>query len=184
MTTSAIQQIFSQIAKELPFIKQNGDNYNPARPHSLRAGFNSRLIGKIDETLREFWMGHAIGGVAGAYLNMPTDELRKLYMTAEEYLKIEKTSRDELEEQKKEIKLPPEVEEKIKLFSSDVDRLRDGLAESKAEISELKEQLKCAANYIWFLKERIELKEKAEAEEDFKQLVKELNKEYPIPEKP
>jgi integrase len=93
LTTSNIQQIFGQIAKDLPFIKQNG-GYNPARPHSLRAGFNSRLIGKIDGTLREFWMGHAINGVASAYLNMPTDELRKLYMTAEEYLKIEKTSRD------------------------------------------------------------------------------------------
>jgi len=97
ITPSAIQQSFSEIAKDLPFVKMNG-GYNPARPHSLRAAFNSRLIGKIDETLREFWMGHAIGGVAKAYLTMPTEDLRKLYMTAEEFLKIERSSREELDE--------------------------------------------------------------------------------------
>lgn len=136
LTTGAIQQSFSEIAKDLPFIKQNG-GYNPARPHSLRAGFNSQLIGKIDEVLREFWMGHSIGGVARAYLNMPTDELRKLYMTAEEYLKIEKTSRDEMDEQTQVVKLSPEVEEKIKLLTSDVDRLRDELAKSKVLVKDL-----------------------------------------------
>lgn len=97
VTPSAIQQSFSEIAKDLPFVKMNG-GYNPARPHSLRAAFNSRLMGKIDETLREFWMGHAIGSVSRAYLNMPTEDLRKLYMTAEEYLKIERSSREELDE--------------------------------------------------------------------------------------
>jgi integrase len=97
ITSSAIQQSFSEIAKDLPFVKMKG-GYNPARPHSLRAAFNSRLIGKIDETLREFWMGHTIGGVAKAYLTMPTEDLRKLYMSAEEFLKIEHSSREELDE--------------------------------------------------------------------------------------
>lgn len=98
ITPELIQQSFSEIAKNVNFIKLKNDAYNPARPHSLRAAFNSRLIGKIDETLREFWMGHAIGGVAKAYLTMPTEDLRKLYMTAEEFLKIERSSRDELDE--------------------------------------------------------------------------------------
>jgi len=101
ISEAAIQQSFSEIAKGLDFLKIVEDAYNPARPHSLRAAFNSRLIGKIDETLREFWMGHAIGGVAKAYLAMPTDEMRKLYMTAEEYLKIERSSREELDEKEK-----------------------------------------------------------------------------------
>jgi hypothetical protein len=58
-------------------------------------------MGKIDQTLREFWMGQAIGTVSKAYLNMPTDELRNLYMSAEEFLKVEKTSREELEERER-----------------------------------------------------------------------------------
>lgn len=131
MTTAAIQQSFSEIAKDLSFIKQKG-GYNPARPHSLRAAFNSQLIGKIDATLREFWMGHAIGSVSRAYLNMPTEELRKLYMSAEEYLKIEKSSRGVLDEQAKELKVPPEIDEKIKILTSEVETLRNGLAEERS----------------------------------------------------
>jgi len=131
-----IRDRFNEISENLPFIKQNG-SYNPARPHSLRSAFNSQLIGKIDETLREFWMGHSIGAAARDYLNMPTDKLRELYMTAEEYLKIEKTSRDELDEKSSQVKLPPEVEEKIKLLTSDVYRLRDDLAQSKVLVKDL-----------------------------------------------
>jgi hypothetical protein len=122
ITPEVIQQSFSEIAKDLDFIKLKDDAYNPARPHSLRAAFNSRLIGKIDETLRDFWMGHAIGKVAKAYLNMPTEEMRKLYMTAEEYLCIEKTSRKELEEiQNKE----PEIAgQRIKELTDEVEKLK------------------------------------------------------------
>jgi integrase len=98
ITPEVIQQSFSEIAKNVDFVKLKDNAYNPARPHSLRAAFNSQLIGKIDETLREFWMGHTIGGVAKAYLNMPTEDLRKLYMSAEEFLKIERSSREELDE--------------------------------------------------------------------------------------
>jgi len=141
ITPVVIQQSFSEIAKDLDFVKLKENAYNPARPHSLRAAFNSRLIGKIDETLREFWMGHAIGGVAKAYLNMPTEELRKLYMTAEEYLCIERTSREEIEAKGKVVKLPPEVEEKIKILTGEVEGLRNELAESRGYLNMLKETI-------------------------------------------
>ena len=100
MNDNAIEDVFLNIARGMDFIKQNGNDgsYNPARPHSLRAAFNSRLIGKIDQDLREFWMGHAIGAVARAYLNMPTEDMRQLYMGAETYLKIEMTSREAQEQ--------------------------------------------------------------------------------------
>jgi len=82
-------------------------------------------------------MGHTIGGVARAYLSMPTEGLRKLYMSAEEFLKIEKTSRDELDEQAQEVKLPPEVVEKIKILTSEIENLRDELANSKTITNDL-----------------------------------------------
>ena len=118
ITTAAIQQSFSEIAKDLDFVTMTEDAYNPARPHSLRAAFNSRLIGKIDETLRDFWMGHAIGGVSKAYLAMPTEDLRKLYMSAEEFLSIEKTSRQELEEK---VRAEPSLaDERIRLLEKQI----------------------------------------------------------------
>ena len=146
ITTSIIQETFNSIAEKVSFIEKNG-GYNAARPHSLRAAFNSRLTGKIDEILREFWMGHALNGVKSAYLNMPTDELRKLYMTAEEYLKIEKTSRDEMEEKSSHVKLTPEVEEKIKTFSSKMEK--EMKLAFNSDIDELKEQLKSATELIY-----------------------------------
>lgn len=98
ITTVLIEQFFSEIAQKVDFVTVKENHYNPARPHSLRAAFNSRLINKIDKDLREFWMGHQVGGVARAYLTMPTEEMRKLYMSAEEFLKIERSSREELDE--------------------------------------------------------------------------------------
>ena len=64
-------------------------------------------------------MGHAIGAVAMAYLNMPTEELRKLYITAEEYLCIGKTSRQEIEEKGRQE--PIEVNEKIASLTKKVE---------------------------------------------------------------
>lgn len=107
ITIGAIESKFRELAETLGFInnhykngKGNGGAYNPARPHSLRSAFNSRLMGKTDGTLREFWMGHSIGKVARAYLAMPDEEMRELYMDAEKYLAIEKTSRNMLIEEK------------------------------------------------------------------------------------
>jgi integrase len=115
LNPTIIEQSFADITKSLPFIKQNGKgNYNPARPHSLRAAFNSRLTGRINDDLREFWMGHEIGGVKMAYLNMPIDEMRKHYVTAEQYLKIEMTSEEEKEEKAAITRsITPEMKEKI-----------------------------------------------------------------------
>jgi integrase len=126
---STIQQTFSEIAKNLSFIKQKKDAYNPARPHSLRAAFNSQLISIangqlvniIDETLRKFWMGHDIGVKAKAYLAMPTEKMRRLYMIAEEFLKIEKSSQEELDEiSKAKGVVPPALEEKVEALEKKV----------------------------------------------------------------
>jgi len=184
LTPDLIQQVFNEIADKVDFIKLKKEAYNPARPHSLRAAFNSRLMGKIDETLREFWMGHTIGGVAKAYLAMPTEEMRKLYLTAEEFLCVERTSREEIEERNKVVKLPPETEEKIKL-------LKDEVMKQKDDIASLKAQLGKAVKFIYSFEPLLdsisvdekEHKERQEAQKDFHKLVDELNKTHPIPKK-
>ena len=129
LTPEIIEQSFSEIAKKLPFIKQQKDAYNAARPHSFRAGFNSRLINKIDEDLRDFWMGHSVPAVAKAYMEMPDEEMRELYMTAEQYLKIEKTSREEQDEAAKG-----------KSFLSDV--LELDIKAYKAKVESLEQRVK------------------------------------------
>jgi integrase/recombinase XerD len=101
ITTAAVEMKFRLIAEKLSFISEKDmEGYNPCRPHSLRAAFASRLTGKIDRVLIEFWMGHSIGEQIRAYLRMPLEEMRKLYVNAETYLAIERASQDELNEQK------------------------------------------------------------------------------------
>lgn len=140
ITDHAIQQSFSEIAKDLDFIKQNG-GFNPARPHSLRAAFNSRLMGKIDGELREFWMGHAIGAKNRAYLNLPTDDLRALYLSAEEFLKIEKSSKEELiglGGNKEDPKKLAELQQKFEARERIVDALVQDVTGKSLELEALK----------------------------------------------
>jgi site-specific recombinase XerD len=184
MNSIMVEKVFAEIADKVEFINRAENHYNPARPHSLRAAFNSRLMGKIDETLREFWMGHAIGGVAKAYLVMPTEEMRKLYLTAEEYLCIEKTSREENENKVKVVKLPPETQAEIKILKDEVEKQR-------SELTKLQTQLKSAVAFIYSLEPLInnitadekEHQERVEAQEEFNKMTAELLKENPIPKK-
>jgi len=60
-TVGAIQNNFRKYAEKIPWIDVG--EYNPARPHSLRAAFRSRLTGKMDPDLIEFFMGHSVGPV-------------------------------------------------------------------------------------------------------------------------
>ena len=139
ITPGAIQQSFSEIAKQLPFIKNNG-GFNPARPHSLRAAFRSQLTNKVSDSLIEFWMGHAIGAVARAYLNMPTDEMRELYMDAEKFLAIEKTSREEIEENKR--RKSAEISEDLKKRIKDLEATVRGLTATNVQLQKELEGLK------------------------------------------
>ena len=139
ITPAAIQQRFSEIAKDLPFIKKKDLlGFNPCRPHSLRAAFKSKLTNKISDDLIEFWMGHALGGVKDAYLNMPTKDLRDLYMDAEKHLALEKTSRDEISElEKKKLAISTEIEQKIKGLETTVSVLQQTIGEQKVTIDDL-----------------------------------------------
>ena len=143
ITDCAVQQSFSEMAKDLSFIKQNG-GFNPERPHPFRAAFNSRLMGKIDQELRQFWMGHSIGAQNLAYLNMPTDDWRASYLSAEEFLKIEKSSKEEMsgktantEDSKKLTELQNRFEVKERI----IDALVKDVMEKSLELEAFKEEL-------------------------------------------
>lgn len=133
ISDSAIQESFSVIAKDLPFIKQNG-GYNGARPHSLRAAFETQLYNKIDPVLRNFWMGHEIGAQNRAYLQMPCEEMRSLYMGVEKFLSIEKTSQEEMNEKVKGTSIYSEK------LDADVNALK-AKVESLPDVKALKEKV-------------------------------------------
>jgi len=95
----------------------------------------------MDPDLIEFFMGHQIGGVKRAYLNLPTDELRELYANYEKLLSIEKTSREEYSQISEEGKLTQEYKEKIDLLERALLNREDRLSRLEQEITQLKKAL-------------------------------------------
>lgn len=147
ITVGLVQAKFREIAKELSFIDTEGEGYNPARPHSLRTAFRSRLTGKMDGDLIEFFMGHKLPESKRTYMNLPSDELRELYAQFEHELSIETTSREVLLEREGKIsKIDTATKKRI-------DELEMKILDMGAEIEELKEL--ATKNYNEYIKEFI-----------------------------
>ena len=123
VTENAIQRMLRKYAKKLDFILEEDlkNGYNPARSHSLRSAFRSRLTGKMDGTLIEFFMGKLVED-RKTYINMPNEELAELYANYEHLLTIEKTSREELEDRAPRA-LPEEALKHIKNVETTVSTL-------------------------------------------------------------
>jgi len=140
ITKSAIEKKFRELAENVSFIKKRRleKGYNPVRPQSLRAAFDSLLTGKIDRRLIDFFMGRAIGEEKRTYLNIPTDELRELYKDCEKYLAVEKTSRDELSEVTEDGKLTEEHKQKIRRLEKVMIDLTDENEQLKEEIKDVR----------------------------------------------
>ena len=87
-------------------------------------------------------MGHAIGGVKVAYMNLPQEELRKLYMdSVEPHLTIEKSSRDEIaEKQGKALHLSKIAEQKINGLEQSVNALQNKITEQEGLISKIQKE--------------------------------------------
>ena len=129
-TLGSIQAKLRDYAGKLGFIYEEDleGGYNPARPHSLRSAFRSRLTGKMDGDLIEFMMSHDIGQQKATYINMPLDELREIYASYEHLLSIDWSSRQVLGEGAERV--PEEV-------ARDLEALKDtvaGLATRNAEL--------------------------------------------------
>lgn len=141
-TPASIQKKLRNYAEKLNFLyEEDMEGYNPARPHSLRSGFRSRLTGKMDGDLIESFMGHELGQEKSTYINMPLDELRELYSNYEYLLTIERTSRDELAE--REPVIPEEALERIQKLEFEneglkrkYDKLLDDTVREKLEFRE------------------------------------------------
>lgn len=148
-TLGAIQNQVRIYAEKVPWISPKDlDGWNPARPHSLRAGFRSRLTGKVDRDLLEFWMGHAIGEVPRAYLNMPDEEMKELYENLEKELSIEITSREVKTGQMAESEEVSLLKRNMQNISSQVVQLEAQNSTLMRNVKELKDTVE-AAKFFW-----------------------------------
>lgn len=127
-TPVAIQKLLRNYAAKLEFIPPNelANGYNPARAHSLRSGFRSRLTGKMDSDLIETFMAHDIGQQRSTYMNMPLEELRELYANYEHLVSIETTSKDEQTSRQ-----TGDYEAEIKALRMQIDKLNQDMIEQR-----------------------------------------------------
>jgi len=141
-TSTTIQNKLRDYASKLDFIYEEDQNgYNPARPHSLRSGFRSRLTGKMDGDLIELFMAHDIGQEKATYMNQPLDELREIYANYEHLLSINKTSRRAEEEKDTREKIPEEALTRIRSLEATVTQLAEQNTTQTGEVEELKERV-------------------------------------------
>jgi len=102
-------------------------DFNPYRPHALRAAFSSILrLNGFDPVLVDFMMGHSIP-YNGAYLIPPPEEVRKKYAEVEAQLSISTAVKD-----------VGEIEEKLETY-------KKILEDVQAENKKLREQF----NTLW-----------------------------------
>ena len=136
-TAHAIQNMLRKYAKNLDFISEEDlkNGFNPARPHSLRSAFRSRLTGKMNDNLIEFFMGKLVEDKR-TYINMPEDELAELYANYEHLIALEKTSKEELEERG-----PTPLSEEALSRIRDLETTVSTLAQKNAELEHKYEEM-------------------------------------------
>lgn len=84
-------------------------------------------------------MGHAIGGVKRAYLNLPIDELRELYANFEYLLAIEKTSKEELID-RKQTKIPEQFQQEVEELKTTVKTMSQTIQQQDQETKQLRHE--------------------------------------------
>ena len=131
LTYDGIYKRIDELSEHLSFIMEwEREGWNPTRIHSLRSAFRSRLTGKADRDLIEFFMGHNLGNLAKRYILMPEEELTQLYADVEKYVSIESTSADQLATSNLDVKavherldfLEATLEQLVPIMSKSVDR--------------------------------------------------------------
>jgi integrase/recombinase XerD len=187
ITKGAIQMRFREIAEGLSYIDLNDGEMNPARPHSMRSAFRSRLTGKMEEDLIEHLMGHTIPETKRAYINMPDEELRELYANFEHLLSIETTSKQveagldrktsEIEE--KNLEKIEDLETTLRTQASQLAQLAELNSRLDGEVRKVKESeiMRLGEEALESLMEFVNLLKHPEMRERFLMFLKDLAQE-------
>jgi integrase len=172
ITTNLIQNMMKEVAILAGFVdkQNNGKDFNILGPHALRESFSSIMLNAgVPKPIVDFWLGHAINGTDEAYMTTQFDRTKEMYSKREHLLSISAST---------------EKEEELRKIKDSIADIEVDKQDMKAEIAKLKSQLEIAVLYINSLEfEQKERKLNKEAQEDFNNLVAELNKTHPVPKK-
>jgi hypothetical protein len=91
MLPENIQEMLRFVAQRAGLIDDhnNGHEFNPLGPHSLRESFGSIMTNSgVPDSIVDFWLGHEIGEMAEAYKSVQFDSLKEMYANREKLLSI------------------------------------------------------------------------------------------------
>ncbi len=177
LTAQSLSSNFRDSAQKMGYAKEKNVS-SPFRPKRFRHLFRTACaIAQIDNGFTMAFMGHA-SSVSDSYLEQDPSIFEKMYVKIELFLTVFGINKSAVNEMSREI---TGLKDEVAVLSKGGEAITDRTTQLEEEVTDLKEKLECAVAYIWTLREEVELKEKAEAEEDFHKLVEEINKEHPIP---
>lgn len=150
LTKAAVEMMFRRLALKSGIVseeKMEEADFNPARPHALRAGFSSVLKEEgVNQSIIDGLTGHSVG-YDSAYHNFSDKQLRELYQEHEDVLSIEQTSiprESEIEEAVKKHfgeagadRIMPELRERVEKQESEVQELREEVAELREKVEKI-----------------------------------------------
>ena len=165
----ALSVNFREAAKKMGYTKKG--EASPFRPKRFRHLFRTAcVIAEIDGGYVKAMMGHA-SDVSTGYLEKNPAIFKKVYLKVEPFLTVFGANRN----------LVNKMSQEVNVLKNDFTKYSQRTLSLEDEVKDLKEQFKSAVNYIKSLRDETELREKAEAQEDFNKLVEEINKEHPTP---
>jgi hypothetical protein len=176
LTAYALSVNFREAAKKMGYTTKG--ELSPFRPKRFRHLFRTACgIAEIDPGYTKAMMGHA-SDVSSGYLEKDPALFKKIFVKVEPFLTVFGVNKGLVDEMSHEVNgLKDNV---VNLVKKD-QQLEAKIETLKEQVKNQQSQLARAIRYISQLTEEIELRDKAEAEEDFKQLIAELNKTHPIP---
>lgn len=176
VTTHGLSINYKVAARNMGYKEKN--TLSPFRPKRFRHLFRTACaIAKIDEGYIKSMMGHANGDVSAGYLNQDKGIFEKMYVKVEPLLTVFGSGSDQMKQEFVRVK------DTLALVVEGTKGVADKTTRLENEVKELTEKLECAVNYIWHLKGELELRDKTEAEEEFRKMVEEINKEQPVTQK-
>lgn len=144
--------------------------HSPFRPKRFRKLFRTACgIAEIDPGYTKAMMGHA-SDVSAGYLEKDPALFKKVYVRVEPFLTVFGESDKQLQKEHNELR------DDFTDYAQKVLRLEETVHNLTGLVNEQQGQLKSAIKYIATLKEELSDRDRAEAEEDFRQTVEEVNK--------
>ncbi|KXA99734.1 hypothetical protein AKJ41_04970 [candidate division MSBL1 archaeon SCGC-AAA259O05] len=158
-TGAAAEMMFRRVAKKSGIVsdeRMEEADFNPAGPHSLRAGFSSVLKEEgVNQPIIDGLTGHSVG-YDSAYHNFTDKQLRKLYQEHEDVLSIERVSIPKEDEIEKVVK-KHFGEMGVERIMPDLERT---LNEHGFRLSKLEEEIQKREGLLEFLTVEVEDLEK------------------------